>query len=71
MEAYRPTSYSTLNTAENCVHKQSQKTLLQDITVTLYVALVYEPDFRRPIHSVMVSKHIKIKLYRTIILPAF
>ena len=48
-----------------------RKTLLQDITVTLYVAVMSEPDFRRPIHSVMVSKYIEITIYRTIILPAF
>jgi hypothetical protein len=39
MEVYRPTSYSTLNTSENCVHKLSHKTLLKNVNVTLYVAV--------------------------------
>ena len=28
MEAYRPTSYSTLNAAENCAHKHCHKNLV-------------------------------------------
>jgi len=47
------------------------KTLLQDVTVTLYMAVMSEPDFRRPVHSVMVPKYVEIKIRGTAILPAF